>query len=78
MPAVSYTHLNLVEELGSEAYVYCQLAGNAKDAITAVPDVIMRVDPHAAPNNGDKVELHVNEDSMLLFDCESGARITGT
>jgi ABC-type sugar transport system ATPase subunit len=67
-----------VEELGSEAYVYCQLAGNAQDAITAVPDVTVRVDPRDAPNSGDKVELHVEEDSMLLFDCESGARITET
>jgi len=74
IPAV----VNLVEELGSEAYVYCHLAGNAKDAITAMPDVIVRVDPRGAPNSGDKVELHVEEDSMLLFDCESGARITGT
>ena len=35
-------------ELGSEAYVYCQLAGNAKDAITAAPDVIVRVDPRCS------------------------------
>jgi len=70
--------VNLVEELGSEAYVYCQLEENAKDAITAAPDVIVRVDPHGAPNSGDKIELHVDEDSMLLFDSESGARITGT
>lgn len=74
IPAV----VNLVEELGSEAYVYCQLADNAKDAITAAPDVIVRVDPHGAPDSGDKIELHVKEDSMLLFDFESGARITGT
>ena len=71
IPAV----VNLVEELGSEAYVYCQLAGNATDAITATPDVIVRVDPRGAPKSGDKVGLHVAEDSMLLFDRESGARI---
>ena len=74
IPAV----VNLVEELGSEAYVYCQLAENANDAITAAPDVIVRVDPRGAPNSGDEIDLHVKEASMLLFDFESGARITGT
>jgi multiple sugar transport system ATP-binding protein len=68
--------VNLVEELGAEAYVYCQLAENATDAITAAPDVIVRVDPHRAPNSGDKIELRVKEGSVLLFDSESGARIT--
>ena len=74
IPAV----VNLVEELGSEAYVYCQLAENANDAITAVPDVIVRVDAHRSPSSGDKIELRVKEGSVLLFDSESGARITGT
>src|SRR6185437_10983969 len=58
IPAV----VNLVEELGSEAYVYCQLAGKMTDAITAAPDVIVRVDPRGAPRSGDTVELHVEED----------------
>jgi multiple sugar transport system ATP-binding protein len=74
VPAV----VTLVEELGAEAYVYCQLAGNATDAITATPDVIVRVDPRGAPRSGDKVELHVEEDSMLLFEHQSGARIRET
>jgi len=69
IPAVA----NLVAELGSEAYVHCQLAGNARDAITAAPDVIVRVDPRGAPNNGDAVELHVKEDSTPRFDCERSA-----
>ena len=72
IPAV----VNLVEELGSEAYVYCQLAENANDAITAVPDVIMRVDPHRSPSSGDKIELRVQEGSMLLLtpNPERGSR----
>ncbi len=67
--------VNLVEELGSEAFVHCQLGGTANGAITATPDVI---DARGAPNGGDAVQLHVKEDSMLLFGRESGARIGGS
>ena len=71
--------VNLVEELGAEAYVYAQLAEHAGGAaLTATPDLIVRVDPHSAPTSGAKIELHVKADSMLLFDSESGARITGS
>ena len=71
--------VNLVEELGAEAYVYAQLAEHAGGAaLTATPDLIVRVDPHSAPTSGAKIELHVKANSMLLFDSESGARITGS
>ena len=74
IPAV----VNLVEELGSEAYVFCQIAENANHTITAAPDVIVRVDPRGAPRSGEEIELHVKADSVLLFEYESGARITAT
>ena len=67
--------VNLVEELGSEAYIYCQLAGNVSETLSKAPDVIARVDPNKAPNSGERIELHAKEDSILLFDAESGARI---
>ena len=66
----------MVEELGAEAYVYSQLAENAGAAFTTVPDIIVRIDPNSAPKSGDKIQLHVKEGSLLLFDAESGARIT--
>jgi multiple sugar transport system ATP-binding protein len=70
--------VNLVEELGAEAYVYAQLAEHAGvAAVTRTPDVIVRVDPNSAPKSGATIALHAKEDSMLLFDSESGARITG-
>ena len=74
IPAV----VNLVEELGPEAFVYCQLADHAQDAIAAIPDVIVRIDPKSAPNRGETVALHVKEGSALLFESESGARIMGS
>jgi multiple sugar transport system ATP-binding protein len=72
IPAIA----NLIEELGPETYVYSQLSENADGALTRAPDLIMRVDPSNAPSSGDKIELHVKEGTMLLFDADSGARIT--
>jgi multiple sugar transport system ATP-binding protein len=68
--------VSLIEELGAEAYVYSQLAENANAAVTKAPDIVMRVDPNDAPKSGDKIELHVKEGTMLLFDAKTGARIT--
>ncbi|MGD0196794.1 MAG: sn-glycerol-3-phosphate ABC transporter ATP-binding protein UgpC [Solirubrobacteraceae bacterium] len=73
IPAV----VNLVEELGAEAYIYAQLAHTADaTAFTAAPDFILRVDPKSAPQSGTKIGIHVKDDLMLLFDAQSGERIT--
>ena len=73
IPAV----VNLVEELGAEAYIYARLAHHVDQAtFAATPDFIVRVNPKSAPKSGSAVELHVKPDSMLLFDADSGARIT--
>jgi len=67
--------VNLVEELGAEAYVYAQLAAHVNKSVTAVNDVIARVEPRSAPRNGDKIHLRVREESILLFNIETGLRI---
>jgi multiple sugar transport system ATP-binding protein len=67
--------VNLVEELGAEAYVYAQLAAHVNASVTAVNDVIARVEPRSAPRNGDKIHLRVREESILLFNKETGQRI---
>jgi multiple sugar transport system ATP-binding protein len=70
--------VNLVEELGAEAYIYARLAHHADQAtFAATPDFIVRVNPKSAPKSGTEIELHVKPDSMLLFNADSGARITG-
>jgi len=71
IPAV----VNLVEEMGAEAYVYAQLAAHVTQSVTAVNDIIARVEPRTAPRSGDTIHLRVREESILLFDVESGARI---
>ncbi len=69
--------VNLVEELGAEAYVYAQLEHTAHEAtFAAAPDFIVRVDPKTAPKSGSSIQLHVKDEGMLLFDADSGARIT--
>ena len=67
--------VNLVEELGAEAYVYAQMADHRNRSVTAPSDVVARVLPTTAPRNGDLIHLRVQEGTMLLFDVESGARI---
>jgi multiple sugar transport system ATP-binding protein len=66
--------VNIVEELGSEAYIYARLAGR-EESVTATSDLIARVDPSEAPKSGSAINLHVKKDSALLFNYESGARI---
>lgn len=69
--------VNLVEELGAEAYVYAQLEHTVRrTTLAAAPDFVVRVDPKTAPKVGSRVHLRVKGESMLLFDVESGARIT--
>jgi multiple sugar transport system ATP-binding protein len=72
IPAV----VNLVEELGAEAYVYAQLAAHRNQSVTAVNDIIARVEPRSAPGSGDAIHLRVREEAILLFDADSGLRIT--
>ena len=67
--------VNLVEELGAEAYVYAQLADNVTSSVTAVNDVIARVEPRSEPRSGARINLRVRPGSILLFDAVSGARI---
>jgi multiple sugar transport system ATP-binding protein len=70
------TVVNVVEELGAEAYVYAQLAERFGDSLTAESDIIARTEPRAAPSIGDEVYLRVKEGAMLLFDVETGRRIS--
>jgi multiple sugar transport system ATP-binding protein len=71
IPAV----VNLVEELGAEAYIYAQLSDRPEATITSPSDVIARVTPNAAPAKGAPINLRIKDGAMLLFDAESGARI---
>jgi multiple sugar transport system ATP-binding protein len=68
--------VKLVEELGSEAYIYAQMADQGGET-TSGPEIVVRVAPTVVVKSGDRIDLRVKDDSMLLFDAESGVRIKG-
>jgi multiple sugar transport system ATP-binding protein len=70
--------VNIVEELGAEAYVHAHLLDGAERALTAATNVVARVQPRNAPLKGELIHLRVTDGSMLFFDAESGARIGGS
>ncbi|MDF3044528.1 MAG: sugar transporter ATP-binding protein [Ornithinibacter sp.] len=72
--------VDVVEELGADAYVYAtpanpdiRLEGVGDDAL-AKP-FIARVDGRRVPDKGSKIFVYPNPDHMHVFDKESGARL---
>jgi len=73
--------VNLVEELGSDAFVYGEIVGAgaaAKEMHSGAGDaqVIVRVDPRAVPLKGDTVWVSVRPGERHVFSSATGARIT--
>ncbi len=68
VPAV----ISIVEELGAEAFVHTQLVDGAGARRGAKQAIIVRVEPHHAPANGELIHLRIKEGSMLFFDTETG------
>ncbi len=64
--------VNVVEELGSDAFVYGSVEGDAGD----LHDVIARIDPRHVPAKGEKIWLKVRGGDEHLFDTETGLRIS--
>jgi multiple sugar transport system ATP-binding protein len=64
-----------VEQLGSEAYVYAQFAERADRSLTAISDVIIKIEPRFEPATGDVINLRVKDGAMLLFDAASRVRL---
>ncbi|MGH3096648.1 MAG: ABC transporter ATP-binding protein [Streptosporangiales bacterium] len=64
--------IELVEELGSDAYAYCSAAvPQAEEA----QQVIVRCDPRNTPQKGSTIRLQIRPDSVHIFDAESGNRL---
>jgi multiple sugar transport system ATP-binding protein len=61
----------LVEELGADAYVYGELAGDAPDD----KPWVVRCDGRAAPRIGDKVSVVVQASDAHLFNHQTGLRL---
>ncbi len=65
--------VNLVEELGSDAFVYGSLGD--KESIKGEADIVARVDPRMAPRAGQRMKLVVRPDEVHLFSSVSGQRL---
>jgi multiple sugar transport system ATP-binding protein len=69
--------VNVIEELGAEAYVYAQLADHYdQSVVTVASDIIARVEPRSAPASGDTIHLRIRDGALLLFNAQTGERIT--
>ncbi|BBH68471.1 ABC transporter ATP-binding protein [Actinoplanes sp. OR16] len=61
--------VNVVEALGSDAYMYGTVTGGEQN-------VVARVDPRRPPHKGETVRLTPVADEVYLFDVETGERLT--
>jgi multiple sugar transport system ATP-binding protein len=66
--------VSVVEELGSDAYLYGQLPGDTDDVVRAA-DIIARVDPRKVPEKGAQVRLTIRPDELHAFSAASGERL---
>ncbi|MCG7426396.1 sn-glycerol-3-phosphate ABC transporter ATP-binding protein UgpC [Helcobacillus sp. ACRRO] len=64
--------IDVVEELGADAYVYGRLAGEKNP--TAKP-IIARVDGRTPPQKGETVHFRPKQNHVHLFDLSSGLRL---
>ncbi|MFH5824927.1 ABC transporter ATP-binding protein [Georgenia sp. AZ-5] len=72
--------VNVVEELGSDAFVYGELAGSRelKEHLGSGEDasqVIVRVDPRDTPMKGDTIHVRIREGEQHVFSSATGERL---
>ena len=70
--------VNIVEELGSDAYVYGNLAGGADDSspvAAAENQVIIRVDPRRVPGKGEIIWVKIRGGELHMFHPSDGTRV---
>ncbi len=63
--------VELVEELGSDAFVHASVRGGASDQL-----LVARVDPRDPPGKGEDVVLAPNPEAVHWFDTATGARVS--
>ena len=70
--------MEVVEELGSDAFVYGKPADSAVKFANATDEgaqVIVRWDPKNPPKPGETITVGVNNAAVHLFDATSGERL---
>ena len=68
--------VNLVEELGSDAFLYGTTGRSAGGEIALSNDIVARVEPRTIPNAGEVVNLAIDEGAMHVFDGATGLRVS--
>ncbi|MCW4353807.1 sn-glycerol-3-phosphate ABC transporter ATP-binding protein UgpC [Hoyosella sp. YIM 151337] len=63
--------VNVVEELGSEAFCYASLLSHGD----ADGDIIARVDARTPPAKGDRLRMRIRPDEIHTFSAETGRRL---
>ena len=71
-PAGIPARVEVVEEFGADAYVFCtaEVGGGATR-------LVARAEARSAPAQGERVSLRVRPEEAHLFDCETGERLGG-
>jgi multiple sugar transport system ATP-binding protein len=65
--------VEVVEELGSDAYVYASVDGSG--SVVTQARVVMRTSPGTAPERGAPIRLRLNATDVHLFDHDTGNRL---
>lgn len=69
--------VELVEELGSDAYVYGKLGTSVEESAEGSSrNVVARVDPRTPPRMGDTLHLRIRPDELHVFSGTSGQRLS--
>ncbi|MDS0279428.1 ABC transporter ATP-binding protein [Halomicroarcula sp. S1AR25-4] len=71
--------VDVVEPIGSDNYLYLDLGTESRSFDTEdAPDFIARVPADIEPEVGDVIQIAFDEDSVHLFDVETGDAVTAT
>ena len=65
--------VNLVEELGSDAYLFAELPH--RDNVVHGADLVAKLDARRIPERGQKVRLRVRPDEVHVFSAQTGDRL---
>jgi len=66
--------VNVVEQLGSDAYLYTTLAGGDDD-LMHTSDIVVRTEPRTSATAGQQLWLGVREDDLHVFDAATQQRV---
>lgn len=74
-PAALCVEVSVIEELGSDAFVYGSFCG-ASGHPSGTVDIIARVDPRDPPRKGERLNFRIRPGETHLFSGVSGLRLT--